>query len=229
MDFPSQPGLTAGSRQPEDGRIVAGSLMRGTAMRRLWRILCGAVISFSLITPVTAPAIGQEPAVEVVVPESECKVKYVYLYSFGLLVKWPESTYAQTGNEFVIGVLGTKPFGAILDAIAQRKQVNGCRIRIRRFRSMDEYQPCHILFITDAVTEEAAKDAAGMLRDKPVLIVGEIDRFEQSGGVIVFHIEDGNVKFSLNIDAARRRQLVVGARLSRLARVVHDENRVGVK
>lgn len=161
----------------------------------------------------------------VVVEESECKVKYVYLYSFGLLTKWPDDTFEQTGNSFVIGVLGEKPFGHILDEIARRKTIDQRSIVIRRFKSFDEYRPCHILYVTDSVAEEQAESVARQLKNDAVLIVGETPDFEHSGGVVSFRIEEENVKFSMNVDAVKRRHLMVSARLSRLATLVRDMDR----
>lgn len=170
-------------------------------------------------------ALAQVNNAQVAVAESECKAKYVYLYSFGLLTKWPEASFKCTDNAFVIGVLGDKPFGHILYAIAARKKIENRRIVIRRFKTMDEYQPCHILYVTNSVSKKDAMSAANDLNDDPVLIVGEIADFEFFGGVIAFRLNDGNVKFSLNIDAVKRRHLMVSARLSRLAQTVGDTDR----
>lgn len=158
-------------------------------------------------------------------PESECKVKYVNLYSFGLLTKWPEATFKRTGNKFVIGVLGDKPFGNLLDEIAKRRKIDNRSIVIRRFKSIDQYRPCHILYVTESVDEKDAEDAVKKLKGDSVLIVGETQGFEFSGGAISFRIEDENVKFSLNVDAVKRRHLMVSARLSRLASLVRDKDR----
>ena len=78
---------------------------------------------------------------------------------------------------------------------------------------------------TRTATPEEADSVASRLRDKAVLIVGETPGFEFSGGVISFRIEDENVKFSLNVDAVKRRHLMVSARLSRLALTVRDKDR----
>jgi hypothetical protein len=169
--------------------------------------------------------LAQENGSTVVLTERECKVKYVYLYSFGLLTKWPESSFEHTDNNFVIGVLGDKPYGHILDAIAVRKKIGMRRIVIRRFKSMDEYRPCQILYVTDSVAELDVKSAAEKLKEDPVLIVGEIPDVEYFGAVVSFRIENENVKFSLNVDAVKRRHLMVSARLSRLALTVRDTDR----
>jgi hypothetical protein len=161
----------------------------------------------------------------VVDPESECRVKYVYLYSFGLFTRWPDVTYKRTNNTFVIGVLGDKPFGHILDEIAKRRKIDNRQIVVRRFKSIAQYRPCQILYVTETITKKDAKLAAAKLKGDSVLIVGEKAGFEFDGGAIVFRIEGDNVKFSLNVDAVKRRRLVVGARLSRLASLVRDKGR----
>ena len=183
-------------------------------------------VLFVLAQFLSGSQVNAQPAVEqVVVPESECRVKYVYLYSFGLLTKWPEATFKRTNNKFVIGVLGDKPFGNLLDEIAKRRKIDKRSIVIRRFKSIDQYRPCHILYVTESVDEEDAEDAVKKLKGDSVLIVGETQGFEFSGGVVSFRIEDENVKFSLNVDAVKRRQLMVSARLSRLASLVRDRDR----
>ena len=191
--------------------------------RPVWVLAMAAVVVFQLCVPARVGDL--DPVANVVVPESECKVKYVYLYSFGLLTKWPEATFKRTDNNFVIGVLGDKPFGHILDAIAMRKKIDGRRIVVRRFKTIDEYRPCHILYVTESVAEEDASAVRQELKGDAVLIVGETPGFEYFGGVISFRIEDENVKFSLNVDAAKRRHLMVSARLSRLASLVRDTDR----
>lgn len=180
-------------------------------------LVCGAMVG--ILVPATGSRQPHVYAQEqtVLVPERECKVKYVYLYSFALLTKWPARAFDQTDDPFVIGVLGQKPFGQVLDEIARRKRLSGRRIVIRRFQSMKEYKPCHILYVTSTVPPEKARAITQKLRDQSVLLVGETPDFEMSGGVIGFAIEAGNVKFNLNMKAARQRNLVVTARLSRLA------------
>ena len=164
-------------------------------------------------------------AAPVVVAESECKVKYVYLYSFGMFTKWPDATFKRTNNTFVIGVLGDKPFGHYLDEIAKRRKIENRKIVVRRFKSMADYRPCQILYVTETITKKDAKLAAAKLKGDSVLIVGEKAGFEFDGGAIVFRIEGDSVKFNLNVDAVERRRLMVSARLSRVASLVRDKGR----
>ena len=165
---------------------------------------------------------GSVSAQEVIVPESECKVKYVYLYSFALLTKWPERAFTSDDAPFVIGVLGDKPYGEILDAIAKKKKIGKRPIRIRRFKTLKDYEPCHILYVTEDFVDVKPAVVCSTLKKEPVMIVGETPGNEKSGSVATFHLDDGKVRFSLNMDAAHKRNLVVTARLSRLARPVQN-------
>lgn len=61
-------------------------------------------------------------------------------------------------------------------------------------------------------------------RQRPVLIAGETDGFQQAGAVVNFYLADGSVRFFLNLDEADRRQLSANARLSKVATVVRDDH-----
>ncbi len=197
------------------GRVSRQTGMPRAALRAL--LTCATLVGLSDFPASIATRTAGAQEQSVLIPERECKVKYVYLYSFALLTRWPARAFDQTDDPFVIGVLGQKPFGRVLDEIARRKRLSGRRIVIRRFQNMEEYKPCHILYVTRTVPPEEVPGITQTLENQSVLLVGETPDFEKSGGVIGFEIESGNVKFNLNMKAARQRHLVITARLSRLA------------
>ena len=53
-----------------------------------------------------------------------------------------------------------------------------------------------------------------------MLTVGDTDNFASEGGIINFKIENGSVRFQINLEAARRQQLRISAKLLSLAEVV---------
>ena len=57
----------------------------------------------------------------------------------------------------------------------------------------------------------------------PVLTVGEIDGFLESGGIINFIMEDEKVRFEINNTSARESELEIRSKLLRLAKRVIDE------
>jgi hypothetical protein len=156
----------------------------------------------------------------------EYTVKAVFLYGFGRYVQWPAQTFASPTAPFVIGVLGEDRLVATLTAIAKKKTIQGRKIEIARFTSLDRLRPCHILFVGDSLTAEQQADVIAKLAGKPVFVVGDMPGFADRGGTANFTTDGEHVGFDINVAAATRSQLQVNSRLLSLAKtkVVGGEN-----
>ena len=150
---------------------------------------------------------------------SEYEIKAAFLYNFASFVERPDHVPADSGGTFVIGVYGDDPFGDTLDQAVAGKTVNGRRIEIKRFRSIRDLKPCHILFISSSEEGRTGR-ILNAIKDWHVLTVGETDGFARNGGVIGFFLEDKRVRFEINADNARNSGLKISSRLMKLARVV---------
>ena len=78
---------------------------------------------------------------------SEYLIKAGYIYNFAKLVEWPASAFAQPDSPIVIGIVGTDPFGPIIDKVLEGKKVNGHAFVIKRLKPTADVKECHILFI----------------------------------------------------------------------------------
>src|ERR1700749_2833945 len=78
---------------------------------------------------------------------TENQVQAVFLFNFSRFVEWPPQVFAAPSDPFVIGIVGTDPFGARLDEAVRNEQINGHSLTVRRFRSISEVDNCQILFI----------------------------------------------------------------------------------
>ncbi len=152
-------------------------------------------------------------------------VKATYLIYFGLYVQWPQAAVPQAPDQFVIGILGEDPFGGHLKKYVGR-DLNGRRIVVRHFATMEQYTPCHVLFISHAPAEGRKETAAERLEaamevvgKQPVLIVTETASFARRGSVINF--EDDRqaklIRMEINRTAERRAELQVSADLLNLS------------
>jgi hypothetical protein len=153
----------------------------------------------------------------------EYAIKAAYIYNFGRYVQWPPASFPDSQSPFVIGVLGSDPFGALLDEIAQSKKIEGRPIAARRFASMAEYQPCHILFVSAAASPEQKLAAIKMAQDSRVLLVGEDPGLAERGATINFFLEQNKIRFEINAEAARREQLKISSKLLSLAKIVGEK------
>lgn len=148
----------------------------------------------------------------------EYDIKAVFLLNFAQFVDWPPQAFAQTNSPFVIGVLGVAdPFGRTLDEVVEGETVRGREIRAKRFRRLEEVDVCHILFLS-ASEERRAGEMLAALKNRPILTVGDMDRFVSRGGMIKLYTESGRVRLRINNDAARAAGLTLSAKLLRVGR-----------
>lgn len=174
-----------------------------------------------LLLAAAAPLPAGEPAAAVSSPYEEYEVKAAMLYNFAKFIDWPAAALGEAGAPFVIGILGSDPFGARLDAVLRDKAVNGHPIAVRRFALPADVRNCQVLFVS-APDQERVRHILQGFRRAPVLTVGEGGRFADSGGVISFILDDRRVRFEINVDAASRAGLLVSSKLLRLATVRRD-------
>lgn len=168
----------------------------------------------------TAPAWGQAPGGI----SREYAIKAAFLYNFATYVRWPEHAFQGPEHPFVIGLLGQDPFSGTLDRIAREKRVEGRAILVQRFASLDEYIPCHILFVTSSVPASVQEQAIDHVHESSgVLLVGERPGFAARGGVINFYIEQNKVRFEVNVRAAQQQELKISSQVLGLARLVEHQ------
>jgi YfiR/HmsC-like len=152
-------------------------------------------------------------AQEIIDPRLEYNVKAVSLYAFGRYVTWPEAAFPSAKSPFVIGTIGGNPFGDALARIAQKKTLNGRAIVVREIEKPEQCVECHILFVTQSVSQEVETALFQQAAGKPVLLVGESPGFAERGGVINFYHSGSNVRFELNPDKGVENQLSLNAKL----------------
>jgi YfiR/HmsC-like len=148
---------------------------------------------------------------------SEYKVKAAFLFNFAKFVEWPERHRAT--QSVTIGVVGADPFGDSLDQVVLNKMVGSKSIEIRRFASLEEMEPCHILFISRSESSRLG-EILKALEGTATLTVGEDEEFLRKGGVIRFFTQENKIRFEINVDAAEYEGLRLSSRLLQVARTV---------
>jgi len=98
----------------------------------------------------------------------EYKVKAVTLYAIGRYVKWPESVFADAQSPFVIGILGSNPFGNTLHRIAKKKTIHGRAILVQEYATIEDCTSvCHILFVTRSIPADEEAQLLEKLQESP--------------------------------------------------------------
>jgi hypothetical protein len=151
------------------------------------------------------------------------KLKIAYIYNFTRYVTWPPQSFSDPHAPFVIGILGSDPFGAAIDALAKSKKVDGRTIVIKRFGNASEYTPCHILFVAGSGMLPIHDESLQLAKNTSVLLIGETSAFTGRGATVSFYDDvNGTIGFNINIDSTKRQNLTFQAPVLKLANVVHD-------
>ena len=144
---------------------------------------------------------------------AEYEVKAAFLYNFGKFVTWPG---ARNRSEFRICVLGQDPFGATLNSIIAGETVEGKAVAARRISSPTDSATFQIIFISLS-EEKRLKGILDVIGKTSALTVSEIPQFTQRGGMIGFILDEGKVRFEVNLTPGDGAGLMFSSELLRVA------------
>ena len=150
----------------------------------------------------------------------EYRLKAAFVYRFPQFVEWPAAA-VQASRTLDLCVLQPNPFGTDLEKLVAGESLNGRPLRVRVVAGVDGLAGCHALFVgarSDAAAR-ALKAAAG----RPVLTIGEADRFLEAGGVIQLKVVERRVRFEVDTTNAQKAGLRISAQLLGLAAAVRGE------
>lgn len=151
--------------------------------------------------------------------ESEYKIKAGYLYNFIKFVTWPMINTPV----FNVCIIGSDPFGALIDPIENRSAF-GIPIRLIRIKTPVVLPYCHIIFLGTGNPKNVLDK---LLTDLPTagqtLLVGEDESFAERGGMVGMVETDGRVKLNINIKAVQQSGLIMSGKLLEIADLVGDD------
>ena len=154
---------------------------------------------------------------------TEYQVKAAFLFNIAKFVEWPERSFTGPEAPFIFGILGDDPFGNDIDAVKKRS-INGRNVQVRRFKELQEVTNCNVLFISSSETVRI-ETILQRLGKTGMLLVSDINRFADRGGMINFVVQDNRVGFKINIDAVSRAGITIHSRVLNMAIIVHDESK----
>ena len=154
----------------------------------------------------------------------EYQVKAAFLFHFAQFLGWPADALNAADPSLSLCIFDDEPRRKELQSTIEGKSIGARVFRVRQLSQPQDIQGCSILFLS---RDESRRQAPVLksLRGMPVLTVGETSNFLSDGGMIRFHIEEGKIRFDINLAAAESSHLQISSRLLLLATSV---NRGGV-
>ena len=206
-------------------------MSRAEPRRALERLLAALAMLLAL------GAMPKPSSAEAIDPERADQVKAAYLINFLRYTDWPAASVPTRDSPFRVLVAGrpelidtVRRLAAAAGSIGGREvvvdrmalpQPGGILGSELRAQIATQVRRCHLLFVE---REEAnlATDLIALVRDYPVLTVGDVDSFAEAGGMLALLPRGTNIVLAANPGAIRRSDLVVSAKVLKIARLVAD-------
>ena len=190
----------------------AGNNSTKKAYSRLTRVCARKfwLLSFALlVSGAPQPARTQSAA-------DEYQVKAAFLFHFAQFLAWPASTVNGGDPSLILCIFDDEPRRQELQSTIEGKPIGSRVLHVRMISQSQEIQGCNILFLS---RDEARRQSSTLkgLRGMPVLTVGETSNFLSDGGMIRFHLDEGKVRFDINLATAESSHLEISSRLLLLA------------
>jgi YfiR/HmsC-like len=151
-------------------------------------------------------------------PDADLKAAFVVNFT-----KFADWSSLAPDSPIVMCVVGDEPVAAALAAITRGQQIGGHPIQLLRLPAPPPPAPCHVLWVP-ATAVPAAGEMLRTVRDRLVLTVSDAARFALSTGIIELYVDNGRMRFAINVTAAQRSHLKLSSRLLGLARIVRDDD-----
>jgi hypothetical protein len=186
---------------------AAGVTGIGAARRFVWAAAVSCLLSWP--DPAAAQAKPTEP-----------QMKAAFLYNFVKFIEWPDDVLA--AGPITVCVIGSPTVAESLRAATQERRGHDRDLAVAQVTSEIVPKNCQLVYVA-GTDERGARKWLAALTGSTAFSVSDFTRFAKLGGVANFFVEDGRLRFAVNVDAARRTGLRISSRLLALATIVKDE------
>jgi hypothetical protein len=151
-------------------------------------------------------------------------VKAAFLYNFAKFTEWPSDVLTASAPLSLCVIDDAKLVRALEEATAGR-DVEGHTLVVRKITFDGPVRSCHLLFANGLDAKRSTR-LIETLKGAPVLAVSDLESFAIAGGTINFFLEDGRMRFAVNLEATQRARLRLSSKLLSLAKIVKDDSNV---
>lgn len=177
----------------------------------LARVLIGS-LSLILLLAQPANSFGQTVS-------REYLLKAVFLLNFSRFTEWPENAFQTTNSDFVIGVLGSDPFGPLIKETVKDERFNQRKFAVEHYGNVSDIKNCEILFISKSESGRL-RGLVAKLKTRPILTVSDCRDAADLGVCVQFVTEENKIRLRINLDSLKSAHLAMSSELLRLADVV---------
>ena len=172
-----------------------------------------------VVAVLTAFVLAGVPAATQSVSAPELKAGY--LFTFTKFVEWPADV-VPAGAPLLLCVVNDSAVADLLAQTIRGRSVDSHGLTVRHVKPDTPLPTCHVLYLAGS-DRKRALDIVGTLDDALVLTVSDAAGFAKTGGMVELFIEEGRMRFAVNIDALERAHVRLSSRVLALAKIVKDD------
>ena len=150
---------------------------------------------------------------------AEASLKAAFLRNFVKFTEWPEDVLGPAAT--IVVCVSNPDVATELERIVAGQSINDHALSVRRIARAEPVAGCAVAYLTGVDAHRLPELLAGFARTA-TLTVSDDERFAERGGVVGLFVEDGRMRFAVNVSAAERSRLRLSSKLLSLARIVRD-------
>jgi YfiR/HmsC-like len=167
-----------------------------------------------LVVAASLPARAQEV-------DREAALKAAFVYNFAKFTEWPTGRFRSETDPVLFCVGPNSRLKNALTVLPE-KLVGTHPVRLLAVSDEAAAAACHVLFVDDTLSPRLRQLAETDLFG--VLTVSDLPNFAHAGGGIGFYFASNQLRFQINLDAARRSGIGFSSKLLRLADVIGQQS-----
>ena len=150
-------------------------------------------------------------------------LKAAFLYNFANFTEWPADILAPR-QRLSLCVIGDNAVADALEQTIKGRGVDNHELTVTVIKAADDpILACHLLYVSGFDAKRTDQLLFG-LSGTSVFTVGDGDRFADAGGIAQLILENGRMRFVVNVGAAHRARLKISSKLLSLATIIKDPN-----
>ncbi len=165
-------------------------------------------------------ALAQWVATPALAGQEENKLLAVFFGRFASYIELPD----RSGGQYVITLIDENPFGGLLEDLYRSKLVAGKPVAIRYATKVEDIGQTDILFVT-LVNPRIRQEAIDYATKNSILTISTATGFAERGGIIQLDFLQQHTRIKINLAAAQKSNIRIGAPLLSLANVIRGETR----
>lgn len=175
--------------------------------------------AFALTTALLALLVSSQPSRAQRVNLAEMKA--AYLLNFMRFAEWPAG--GADGGETTLCIVNDHEIAGVLEQLVKGRALNDAPYVVHELALGGNLRPCRLIYAAH-IDATGARSVIDAVRGAPTLTISDYPQFAQLGGIANFYLQDDALRFALNLDAARRAQMHLSARLLSVGTVVKEDS-----